>query len=744
MKHRKLTLWLGGTLLLGLCAAFGLFRCWESLGGLAPVESRLSAWPRSTAVRDRSGALLSVTLSEDGEFCLPVLLSDMGRWMPIAAVEVEDRRFWSHSGVDWLGLMRASFDNLTSRRVRSGASTITSQIVRICWPAERTVRTKLREFAQARQLERTHSKEELLSIYLNIIPLGSNLRGVEAASLAWFGRSSRDLTIAQAALLAVMVKGPTAYRPDLHPRAALQRRNWAISLMESRGRITADQARLARAEPLPRSITPLPGEEWVFCRKVASLTTSRDITSTLDRSMQKTLRASLLDALADQDSQVTAAGVLIENRTGAVRAYVPNARRGQKGAPAEWVDCASALRSPGSALKPFAYALAFEDGTLSPASLMADTPLTLSGRAPRNFDRLYRGPVSAANALVDSLNVPAVRILRREGGERLLQKLRLLGFSSLTQPAVHYGDSLVLGGCEVSPLQLATAATALARLGDRIESRFIESDPVAERSVFSADSAWITTHILSDPSRLPTLLRSVDPSKGRFAFKTGTSYGLRDAWTVGWNDRWTLAVWLGDPRGEPHPGLVGLGAAAPAVLETLRALPTGGFTSPPPGVVTREVCALSGLPPSPLCPRTVKEYAIAGVSPAAACTMHHLENGKVVVVWPPELSAYMESPREKRSELSITSPLADAAYLKHEDGANLILRAEGSGEYFWFVDGRYVGRGTADRPCLWPMTRGKHRLSVTDALGRQKAIRFSVYTLDDNPGSQIPDLEPID
>ena len=130
MKHRKLTLWLGGTLLLGLCAAFGLFRCWESLGGLAPVESRLSAWPRSTAVRDRSGALLSVTLSEDGEFCLPVLLSDMGRWMPIAAVEVEDRRFWSHSGVDWLGLMRASFDNLTSRKVRAGASTITSQIVR--------------------------------------------------------------------------------------------------------------------------------------------------------------------------------------------------------------------------------------------------------------------------------------------------------------------------------------------------------------------------------------------------------------------------------------------------------------------------------------------------------------------------------------------------------------------------------------------------------------------------------------
>ncbi|MBQ8091643.1 MAG: transglycosylase domain-containing protein, partial [Pyramidobacter sp.] len=459
MKHRKFTLWLGG-LLLGAAGAFALlFRSGESMGDLAPIESRLSAWPRSTAVRDRKGALLSVTLSEDGEFCLPVLLSDMGRWMPLAVVEVEDRRFWSHGGVDWISLTRAAFGNVFSRKGRTGASTITSQLIRICWPAERNVRTKLREFAQARALEKRHSKEELLTTYLNIIPLGSNLRGVEAASLAWFGRSARDLTIAQAALLAVMVKGPTAYRPDLHPKAALARRNWAISLMERRGRISAEQARLARAEPLPVSRRALPAEEWVFCTKAASLTPERDITSTLDRAMQKTLRGALLDALADFDSSVTASGVLIENDTGAVRAYIPNARRGQKGAPAEWVDCASALRSPGSALKPFAYALAFEDGTLSPASLMADTPLTLSGRAPRNFDRLYRGPVSAANALVDSLNVPAVRILRREGGERLLQKLRLLGFSSLTQSAVHYGDSLVLGGCEVSPLQLATAAT---------------------------------------------------------------------------------------------------------------------------------------------------------------------------------------------------------------------------------------------------------------------------------------------
>ncbi len=734
------------TLVLLLCAVWAArtgARRWERLAAPDAVESRLSLWPRSTVVRDRAGAPLCVSLSEDGEFCLPVLLSEMGPWLPMAAVEVEDRRFWSHSGIDPFRLLRAGFDYVFGGR-RTGASTITSQIVRICVPAERTPATKLREFARALSLEKLHSKEELLAAYLNTIPLGGALRGVEAASLAWFGRPARDLSLSQAALLTAMIKGPTAYRPDTHPSAARARRDWVVSLLERRGRITREQARLARSEPLPRRMLPLPSDEWLFCRKAASLTGEKDFVSTLDRSMQRTLRASLREALAGMDSAVTAAGVLIENDTGAVRAYVSNARRGQKDAPAEWVDCASSPRSPGSALKPFAYALAFEDGSLSPASLLADTPLTFSGRAPRNFDRLYRGPVSAAAALVDSLNAPAVRVLRRVGGERLLQRLRLLGFSSLAQSAAHYGDSLVLGGCEVSPLRLATAASALARGGALVESRFAESQPVVERRVFSRESAWIITDTLADPARMPTLLRSVAPLRGRFAFKTGTSYGLRDAWTVGWNSRWTLCVWFGDPTGEPHAELVGLALAAPAVRKTLRALPPGGFPPPPPGVAEREVCALSGLPPSPLCPRMVKEYAIPGVSPARVCAMHRLEGGRVVVSWPPELSAFIASPNDALAGLSVSSPVPGAAYLLHERGAKLILRAEGGGEYFWFVDGRYVGRGTPETPCLWTMSRGSHLLSVTDALGREQAVRFSVYTLDDNPSARIPDLVPID
>ncbi|MDY3868312.1 MAG: penicillin-binding protein 1C [Pyramidobacter sp.] len=739
MKRRTLTLLAGGLLLAG-AVQIGL----RSLGDLAPVEARLSDWPRSRVVRDHTGQILSVTLSEDGEFCLPVLLSDMGRWLPLLAVEVEDRRFRSHNGVDWLSVARALKDNLSSGRVRSGASTITSQIIRLCWPAPRTLSTKLREFAQAMRLEQVRTKDQLLEIYLNMAPMGSNLRGAEAAARGWFGRSARDLTIAQAALLACMIKGPTAYRPDFHPAEALARRNWAISLLRERGLISAAQERSAKAEPLPDRLTPLPSAEWVFCQKVMSVSSSPDITSTLDRKYQEILRAALREALSAQDDDVTAAGVLIENDTGAVRAYVPNVRWGDENTHASWVDCASSFRSPGSALKPFVYAMAFEDGSLSPQSLMADTPLSLSGRAPRNFDRIYRGPVSAASALVDSLNVPAVRALRAAEGERVVQKFRQLGFSRLTQSAAHYGDSLILGGCEVSPLELARAVTALARQGRLVEPRFDENAPCVEKDAFSPQSAWLTTDILSSPERQPTLLRSLDTPRVRMAFKTGTSYGLRDAWTAGWNSRWTLVVWLGDPRGEPHPGLVGLGAAAPAALKTIRALPPESPPPPPGGIGTRRVCSLSGAVPSALCPRTIQEHFIQGISPAGVCTLHRLEKGKVVVVWPKELSAYMESPRERSGEMTIASPLAGASYLRHEEGARLIFRAEGTGEIFWFVDGKFAGSGTAEFPYLWTMRPGRHHLTAVDSIGRQKTLYFSVHTLDKNAGDGLKELEPIE
>lgn len=709
-------------------------------GNLTPVENRLYSRPRSRVVRDRNGEVLRVTLSEDGEFLLPIPLKDMGKYLPRIAVEVEDRRFYSHHGIDFLRLAAALYGNLKAGRVTSGASTISSQIVRLACPAARTPATKLLEFSRAVRLEMRHSKSELLEMYLNAVALGGNYRGVEAASHAWFGCSAKELSPAGAALLVAMIKGPGALRPDVFPRRVKARRDLILSMMAERGIISSPQLRDALREPLPERMLSLPNSEILFCERVLALSDALDVTSTLDVKLQMTLRSVLEGALASFPPGITAAGVLIENSSGAVRAYVANAARGHAGASAPWVDCASSPRSPGSALKPFVYACAVEDGLITPRTLLADTPLDMSGRAPRNFDRKYRGPVTAAAALVDSLNVPAVRMLRAVGHERFLFRLRRLGFDTLTGDAPHYGDSLILGGCEVSPLALAGAATALA-CGGMLKRPLFTGDAVCvPEQVFSEAAAAIITHILADRRRMPPLLQNVAPRRGHFAFKTGTSYGLRDAWTVGWNHEWTLAVWLGHPRGSPHSDLVGISAATPAVMEFFRSLPPSDFPPLPESVGWRDVCSLSGKIPGPLCPHTVKDLYIRNVSRSGVCRMHALENGRTVVVWPQELSGYVGSRREKRKSLNVASPLEGAEYLLADEGTPLLLKAEGTGTLHWFVDGLHVGSSTSWRSLQWKMKPGRHTASVIDEKGRRKNVPFSVYTPDSNPVRQLQGL----
>lgn len=718
-------------------AAWG---AWQSMGDLSLVDARLKKWPRSAVVKDQRGRILSAFLSEDREYCLPVPLSAMGRWLPLLTVEIEDRRFRSHRGVDWLGLGRAVVDNLRGRR--TGASTLSSQVIRIGCPSARTLKTKLREFSQAQALERRLSKDQILELYLNRVPMGSNVRGVEAAAWSWFGRSAADVSLGQAALLVSMFKGPTAYRPDLHPSLAKKRRDLLLNVLKGRGLINASQLEMAVAEPLPGVPRSLPSESWQFCRKVLAVTGRQEVVSTLNREYQRYVDSALNSALAGQSQNVTAAAVLIENDSGAVRAYSANARWGadQEGS---WVDCADSRRSPGSTLKPFVYAMAFEGGLISPASLLADTPLVLSGRAPRNFDRSYRGPVDAGTALVDSLNAPAVRILRRVEGSRFLQRLRLLGLDGLDKSADFYGDSLVLGGCEVSPLEMARAFSALARRGRVVSPVFVNGEKGHDNDLFSAESAWLTTKILADASRLPVLLRSIDKLRGHVAFKTGTSYGLRDAWTVGWNRRWTLVVWLGDPTGMPHDELVGLSAAAPAVLSVFRQLPESDIGDQPAGVGLREVCPLSGLPGSPVCPEPLKELYIQGISPSSICRLHRIEDGRRVILWPPELAEFMAGTRESGSTLTVTNPHEGASYLLHEKGARLIFKAEGGKERHWYVDGVYVG-SEGSYPCLWTMTPGAHHATVMDERGRSSSVNFKVVPLTGNRRPDLEELQEID
>ena len=490
-------------------------------------------------------------------------------------------------------------------------------------PRERTLPNKLLEFTQAAALEFILTKDEILEIYLNSVPFGGNTRGVEAAARTWFGKPAKNLSLAEAALLTALLRGPSYYRPDRHPERALELRDRLIDTLAERGVATEEEARRAKLEPLPKSRLPIATERIQAADAAAKHGNAREhldkygrFRSTLDADKQNILLAELRAALANMDDGVTAAAVLVENKTAKVRGYVGNAREGT-GARAAWVDCAASPRSPGSALKPFIYALAFERGVSAPAAMIADIPDADDAAGVRNFDRLYRGPVSARTALADSLNVPAVKMFRAAGAESVLGLLRRLGFSRLTHEAAWYGDSLALGGCEVTPLELALAYRTLAAGGRDAPLVWYENAPAPDETpLLSEAAAALTLDVLKDARRnLPAYAGAENDGK-IIAFKTGTSYGLRDAWCAAVTPEWTLVVWLGDPSGCPRANLAGLTAAAPAAVRVMLRLTqkNAPWFALPASVEKAELCPLSGAPRGQWCPQKTTDLVIKNLA----------------------------------------------------------------------------------------------------------------------------------
>jgi len=719
------------------------------LASLPYSEDTITRWPTSPVLLDRKGGVFAVFLSGDSEWSIPVPLGAMGKWLPLVAVEVEDRRFRDHGGIDWAALLRATVQNARAGRVVSGASTITSQLVRLSEPRQRTVKTKILEFTAAVKTERHFSKDRILELYLNRAPFGGNIRGVEAAARIYFSKSAAEVSLAEAALLVGMLRGPSVYRPDRNPEAAVARRNSILASLADRGVITPEQLRQALAEKLPPSRGSLPARAWHFA--LAALGDRKEggtIRTTLESSVQALLERTLASALSSMPPEVTAAGIVLDNDTGDILAYSGNGRLGS-GLPGSWVDCARSPRSPGSALKPFAYLAAFDRGILTPSSLLADTPLAFSGQAPRNFDLTYRGPVTARTALADSLNVPAVRVLRAAGPELVLDLLRNAGFRSLVYPTGHYGDSLILGGCEVTLLQMAEGYGVLATLGVHRRPRFLDGEGLPERRILPEAAPFLVADILKDTGRLlPVHGRRIEHRRDWFAFKTGTSYGYRDAWTAAYNPRHTVVVWMGDPSGAPHPELVGLSAAAPAIVEVLRALPASDWYEPPAGVESRTVCTLSGAPPSPACPSTRTEYAIAGISSTTPCTMHVIRNGSPAERWPAELEEFAlrrSLEFETGRTVSIVSPLPGSRYFLTPLGGEqkTALKAEGAvPPVYWFVGGTFAGRQEGSIPLFWRLRKGRHTVSLVDSRGRTASSWVIVEAIEKGP-EQRPGPSPL-
>ena len=715
----------------------------------------------SPALYDAQGRLFHLRLSSNSEWQIPIPLSEMGKWLPLVAVGVEDGRFYRHPGIDPLALLRATAQNIAARRVVSGASTITSQLIRLSIserePSERgsavparrarSLGTKVREFIQAMKLERVMTKEKILENYLNQAPFGGNIRGVQAASLLYFGKPALKLSPGEACLMIGMLKGPTLYRPDLRPEAARRRRDTVIRFLRDRGVLTSDTAQRALLEDLPHRRYAPPLRAFHFAELVlengAAGNGDGRIDTTLDLEIQTKLESLLRQSLSDLPREITLSAGIVDNRTARLVGWVGNARFGD-GSRNAWVDCGRAPRSPGSLLKPFAYLSAIDQGFLTASSLLADSSMAFSGRAPRNFDLSYRGAVSTRVALAESLNAPAVRVLRLAGPDRVLLLMRECGLAHLTQPATHYGDSLILGGCEVTVMEALEAYTALASLGRHRPLSLTPSPlPQEETRMASEAACWIVSDILDNRSRLTTFSRETLGQYWHVALKTGTSYGLRDAWSAAWTPDYTAVVWVGNPEGAPWPGLVGAKAAAPVAVKLLRTIsPRSSWYGKPAGLVLRTVCALSGQPPTAACTSTRLDWSIEGVTQTTPCSLHVIRRGQPTLMLPAEFSS-RETPQEqiqRRAVLSITSPIAEAVYTSAplDLRQRIPMRAEGAvGRVWWYLDGIYIGSALPNETFFHRVPDGRHVVGAVDEEGRSAFTNVSVVTPGRKRGADI-------
>ncbi|MEH2468952.1 penicillin-binding protein 1C [Nitrobacteraceae bacterium AZCC 2161] len=552
----------------------------------------------STTVVDRNGKLLRAYAMADGRWRLPVnAKTSVDPGYLDLLLGYEDRRFRSHLGVDPLALGRAALQLVTRGHIVSGGSTITMQLARLLEPRQqRSVIAKLRQTMRALQLERQLSKDEILDLYLELAPFGGNLEGIRAASIAYFGKEPKRLSLAEAALLVALPQSPETRRLDRHPGTARVARDRVLDRMVHEGRVSAADAMQAKAVMVPKLRKPMP----VLAPHSADQATSfmKDtpiIKLTLDAGIQRALEALARDRAAALGANISIGIIAVDNDSGDVLAHVgspdyfDDRRAGQ-------VDMTRAVRSPGSTLKPFIYGLAFEDGFVHPDSLIEDRPIRFGSYAPENFDMTFQGTVPVRKALQLSLNVPAIALLDRVGASRLSSRLKQAGGNLVLPKDEAPGLAMGLGGVGVTLRDLVQLYTGLARNGSAKPLREIMQasggDDREPMRLMDPVAAWQVGNVLmgTPPPE--------NAAHNRIAFKTGTSYGYRDAWSVGFDGRMTIGVWVGRPDGAPVPGLVGRTAAAPILFDAFAR--TGRLPAPLPKAPRGTLIASNAKLPLPL------------------------------------------------------------------------------------------------------------------------------------------------
>jgi len=652
----------------------------------------------SPEVVDRRGVLLRAFLTPDGYWRMRTRVQDVNpRYLAILKA-YEDKRFDEHSGVDPVALARAFLQYLSAGRVVSGGSTLTMQVARLLEPPQsRGVATKLFQILRALQLEERYSKDDILSFYLTLAPFGGNLEGVRAASLSYFGKDPSRLDLAEAALLVALPQAPTKERPDRHAIRAAKARDKVLARMVKEGVVLEADAALARREGVPFARQQMPLSAPHLASRLHNRSVERRIVTTLDATLQAAVERMAAREVPYFDDDASLAIVVVENRTRNVLAYLGGVN--YWGAAGQ-VDLAQRSRSPGSALKPFIYGLAFDDLILHPATMMSDAPTLFGDYAPKDFDGAFQGAVTAQDALRMSLNVPAVMVLDRVGPLAFTIALQN-GGAKLAFPSGGDAPTLpvALGGLGISLADITMLYSGIANGGEARALRYVANAPDApEHRLFGNVAAFYLKQILRGVA-LPDGWAMGQGLAGRraVAFKTGTSYGYRDAWSVGFSNDYTVGVWVGEADGSPRPGHVGRDSAAPILLKTFELLPRDTHPDDPPPPGTLLINATERLP------EALRIFRRESAPP------------QETVVPPPSIS-YPPN--------GTLVPLPAAA----AKDRTIVLKADGGrAPLTWLVNGQLLGNFDRFQPVLYtPDGEGVARITVVDAQGRSDTaqVRF--------------------
>ncbi len=687
----------------------------------------------STVVESAEGELLGARIAADEQWRFPPADTVPAHYAA-ALIQFEDRAFRWHPGVNPAALVRAAVANLRAGHVVSGGSTLTMQVIRLSRQKERTLWQKTIEAVQATRLELRYSKKQILALYAAHAPYGGNVVGLEAAAWRYFGRPAAELSWAEAATLAILPNAPGTLHLSRGREQLLAKRNRLLERLLEHGDIDRDTYEAALEEPLPGAPLPLPALAPHYVNRCPAGQRTRT-------SLRVGLQKAVSEAVDRRSGELAAEGVadmaavVIDNADGAVVAYIGNACMDRE-RPGVQVDVAASARSTGSILKPFLYAAALEEGVILPRTLLPDVPMNLGGFAPQNFDRQFYGAVPAHEALARSLNIPAVYLLRAYGVPKFHALLKEAGLSTLTEAPEHYGLSLILGGAEARLDEVTAAYAGMVH--------FYQGQNEADFAPRLA--IWYTLEALKEVNRPDELDWRLIRSVRKAAWKTGTSYGFRDAWAVGMTPTYTIGVWAGNAQGQGVPGLTGARAAGPVMFDILNLLPEDERWFEMPDQAGHDgswvgVCVQSGMLAGPECPEKEEVLIPAAGLESAPCPYH--KDGEFVL--PPAMEWYYKPHHPEYTGARKTHQTKEIEFIYPASGSTLTLPRQLNGQVegvvfrvahhksnatlWWHLDQTYVGETRFLHELRLAPTPGKHTLTVVDGEGNSVSVMFRVTDL---------------